>query len=84
MLITISMELSILYFKGSEFHIKCFSFIHEDCFCLSNLADPDKHFIWVYIVCQSTGHQNDKVSIICKWGIPLITDYINSAWCCSF
>ena len=42
MLITISMELSILYLKGSEFHIKCISFIHEDCFYLSNLAGPDQ------------------------------------------
>ena len=42
MLITISMKLSILYLKGSEFHIKCISFIHEDCFYRSNLADPDQ------------------------------------------
>ena len=38
MLVTISMEFSILYLKGSEFHIKCISFIHEDCFYLSNLT----------------------------------------------
>ena len=62
MLITISMELSILYLKGSEFHIKCISFIHEDCFYRSNLADPGQMqpyttFNWVYTVYQSTGHQ---------------------------
>ena len=42
MLIKISMDLSILYLKGSECHIKCISFIHEDCFYLGNFADSDQ------------------------------------------
>ena len=65
MLISISMELSILYLKGSEFHIKCISFIHGDFFILATLRTLIKcnliqHYIRVYTVCQSTGHQYDN------------------------
>ena len=36
----ISMELSILYFKGSQVK-RCIS-VPEDCFILANSADPDE------------------------------------------
>ena len=84
MLITISMVLSILYLKGSELYIKCISFIHEDCFILATLRTLIKcnliqHFIWVYTVCQSTGHQDDNkyvyamIICLCTEGVNGLT-----------
>ena len=41
---TITMELSIMYFKGLQVKIslKLYIFCHQDCFIVSNSADPDE------------------------------------------
>ena len=55
------MDLSILYFNGSQFNIFNLNIIVllKIVYILANSADPDEmpheqHFIWVFTVCQTT------------------------------
>ena len=58
-IVTISMGLPILYFKGSqiEFSKLCYISVYDGCFNLSTIADPDEmqHDVMLHFISDDLG-----------------------------